>query len=368
MACARVCAKNRLQADSGEGSGALTAGTSKGKCMLALVIEKPGIARLDDVPQPQPKDGEVLVRVVQAGICGSDIEVLNGTRPPDFVRYPVIPGHEWIGEVAATGSGVNDLMLGTRVVGENFRPCFRCARCAEGKTNLCQSEYQEAGFTLPGAFAEYLCVDRRYLHVLSDSVPATVGALIEPAACIAQGILELGVTPASTCAVVGAGTLGILAIHLLRLSNPSRLLAIDPRSDRLEAVRAIRGDDLEVATPDSLELDSQFDLVVVTADTPHAAATALRLVRRGGDVLLEGISGDPIPTISPDDIVLKHLKVQGIFGASREAWSWMVAVASKGLMRPEGLVTHELPLREHDRAFQLLLDGAPGTLKVQFVM
>jgi threonine dehydrogenase-like Zn-dependent dehydrogenase len=338
--------------------------------MKALVIEKPGSAQLDDLPPPRAGPTEAQVRVLQAGICGSDVEILNGTRPADFVTYPVVPGHEWIGEVVATGDRVADLPPGTRVVGENFRPCFRCPRCAEGMTNLCLSDYQEAGFTLPGAFAEYLCVDRRFLHVLPKSVPLAVGALIEPAACVAQGILELGVRPASSCAVVGAGTLGILALHLLRLSSPSRLLAVDRRPDRLDAVRAICGADVALAAADRLDsrLESSFDLVVVTADSPHAAAAALRLARRGGDVLYEGIAGDPVATVSPDDIVLKHLRVQGIFGASRAAWSWMVEVASSGLLRAEKLVTHLLSLEEHEEAFRLAQGAAPGTLKVQFVM
>jgi len=336
--------------------------------MLALVIEKPGTVRVDDVPQPQPQKGEVLVRIVQAGICGSDVEILNGTRPSDFVSYPVIPGHEWIGEVESVGAEVDDLVPGTRVVGENFRPCFRCPRCAEGRTNLCESEYQEAGFTMQGAFAEYLCIDRRFLHVVPHAGPPSVGALIEPAACIAQGILELGVSPASACAVVGAGTLGILALSLLRLGSPTRLLAVDRRRDRLDAARSICGFDVEPATPEDVSFDSEFDLVVVTADSAHAAATGLQLVRRGGGLLLEGISGDPIPTLSSDDIVLKHVTAQGIFGASRAAWTWVVGVVSKGLLRPEGLVTHELALAEHERAFRLLLEGDPGTLKVQFVM
>ena len=338
--------------------------------MKALVVEKPGSAELDELARPEVGATDVLVRVRQAGICGSDVEILNGTRPTDFVRYPVVPGHEWVGEVASTGDLVADLLPGTRVVGENFRPCFRCSRCAEGKTNLCLSDYQEAGFTLPGAFAEYLSVDRRFLHVLPDSVPLRVGALIEPAACVAQGLLELGVRPASSCAVVGAGTLGILALHLLRLSSPSRLLAVDRRGDRLDAVREICGPDVELAASDELDsrFESEFDLVVVTADNPHAAAGALRLARRGGDLLYEGISGDPVATVSPDDIVLKHLRVQGIFGASRAAWSWMVAVASSGLLRAESLVTHELSLEEHEDAFRLSQGAAPGTLKVQFAM
>lgn len=334
----------------------------------ALVVEKPETWRLEDIARPDPGNDDVLVRVLQAGICGSDLEILNGSRPSDYVRYPVVPGHEWVGEVVSTGARITDLSQGTRVVGENFRPCFRCSRCAEGRTNLCQSEYQEAGFTLPGAFAEYICVDRRFVHPLPQSVPASVGALIEPAACVAQGLIELGTKPASACAVVGAGTLGVLALLLLRLTSPSRLLAVDRRRDRLDAVRKVCGDDIEVATPDEPAGESDFDLVVVTADSPHAAATGVDLVRRGGDLLLEGISGSSIPTISPDAVVLKHVRVQGIFGASRRAWSWMVEVAANGLLKAEGIVTHRIPLAQHELAFELLREGAPGTLKIQLVM
>jgi threonine dehydrogenase-like Zn-dependent dehydrogenase len=167
---------------------------------------------------------------------------------------------------------------------------------------------------------------------------------------------------------VGAGTLGILALQLLRLSSPARLLAVDRRRDRLDAVREISGADVELADPEESGFESQFDVVIVTADSAHAAATAIKLARRGGDLLYEGISGDPIATVSPDAIVLKHLRVQGIFGASRAAWSSMVDVVSSGLLRAEGLVTHQLSLDQHEHAFKLLQDAAPGTLKVQFSM
>ena len=105
--------------------------------MRAVVVERPGAARLQRVPRPEPGPGEVLVRVGAAGICGSDVEVLEGRRPARYVRYPIIPGHEWAGMVVAVGPGVENVNDGDAVVAEGFRACGRCARCSEGRTNLC---------------------------------------------------------------------------------------------------------------------------------------------------------------------------------------------------------------------------------------
>ncbi len=117
--------------------------------MKALVVERPGAARLEDVPTPAPGPGEVLVRVGAAGICGSDVELLDGRRPEPYVRYPIVPGHEWAGVVEEAGAEVGELSPGDVVVAEGIRSCGRCARCRAGRTNLCAAEYAETGFTHP---------------------------------------------------------------------------------------------------------------------------------------------------------------------------------------------------------------------------
>jgi D-arabinose 1-dehydrogenase-like Zn-dependent alcohol dehydrogenase len=121
--------------------------------MRALVVERPGVAAVQRVPRPVPGPGEVLVRVGAAGICGSDVEVLEGRRPPPYVRYPIIPGHEWAGTVEAVGPGIDGVAEGAVVVAEGFRVCGDCTRCREGRTNLCTGDYAETGFTHAGAFA-----------------------------------------------------------------------------------------------------------------------------------------------------------------------------------------------------------------------
>ena len=124
--------------------------------MQALRIERPGLASLVHLEVPEARAGEVLVRVGAAGICGSDLELLEGRRPAPYVRYPIVPGHEWAGTVAAVGTSVEGFSAGDSVVAEGFRACGSCVRCREGQTNLCLAEYAETGFTHQGAFAEYL--------------------------------------------------------------------------------------------------------------------------------------------------------------------------------------------------------------------
>src|SRR5215467_14391643 len=111
--------------------------------MKAIVIESPGQVRLAETARPAPGPGEVLIRSRAVGICGSDVELYQGTRPTGFYRYPLIPGHEWSGEVAALGEGVRGLSVEERVVVEGFLFCGICQNCRSGLTNLCEAGYEE---------------------------------------------------------------------------------------------------------------------------------------------------------------------------------------------------------------------------------
>jgi L-iditol 2-dehydrogenase len=335
----------------------------------AVVVDRPGVASLRRVARPDPGPDEVLVRVGAAGICGSDVEVLEGRRPAPYVRYPIIPGHEWAGTVEAVGPGVENVDVGAAVVAEGFRACGDCARCREGRTNLCAADYAETGFTHAGAFAEFLCVPAELVHRLPPGSDLAAAAVLEPAACVACALLEAELRPGLSVAVVGAGTLGLLAVALLRLTSPARLALVGTRPDRLAVGRQFGADETcDLRRDDPMEaLGGEFDLVFEAASRSEGAATAVGLARRGGTVVLEGISGAGRPTINPDLIVLGHLRVQGIFGASRSAWRWVVELFSNGQLDPGPLVTHRLALEDFEAAFALLRDRDAGALKVELV-
>jgi L-iditol 2-dehydrogenase len=337
--------------------------------MRAVRVERPGVAAMVAIDRPRPGPGEVLVAVATTGICGSDVELLNGSRPAPYVRYPIVPGHEWSGTVAEVGSAAGGIEPGDRVVVEGFRACGTCDRCREGRTNLCTAEYAETGFTHQGAFAEYVCVPARLVHRLPANADLAAAALLEPAACVAQGLLEAELRPGLRVAVVGAGTLGLIATAMLRLTSPAELTLVGTRPARLELGRLLGASDtVDVGQEGAVEArEGRFDLVFEAATRPDGARAALRLARRGGTVVLEGISGSRAPGLVADELPLKHLRVQGIFGASGAAWRWVVQLFGDGQLDLGQLVSHRFPLAEYDRAFAVMGDRSAAALKVQLI-
>jgi 2-desacetyl-2-hydroxyethyl bacteriochlorophyllide A dehydrogenase len=315
----------------------------------SLVISAPAAYEIVTAPPEPPGPGEVTVRVAAAGICGSDRELLDGTRPAPFRRYPIVPGHEWSGVVEATGPGVDPALTGRRVVGEGFRNCQICDRCREGLANLCSAGYDETGFTRPGAFAELLVLPARLLHLLPPDADLRAAALLEPAAVAAAAVLSARVEPGDRVAVVGAGTLGALCLRMLRLRSPAELAATDPRAARSSTALASGATRAETGPLPQ----GAYDVVIETAGAKDSAVAAITLPRRGGRVVLAGIPGNATG-IDPATIVGGELTISSVFGASPAAWSHAVRLFAAGLLDLGSLVTHEFPLSEFGRAMDLL--------------
>ncbi len=334
--------------------------------MQALLVTGPGRYGLAQLPEPDPGPGEVLVAPTSVGICGSDLELLTGQRPDEYVRYPVVPGHEWVGFVVRCGPGVTGLPAGTPVVAEGVRSCGVCRRCAEGRVNLCAGTYAETGFTHAGALAERLVVPEVLVHPLPSGRSVETAALIEPAACVATGLLEVGMPAAGAkIAVVGDGPLGLLALALLDLSRPSRLALIGSHKQRAPYGMKLGATETWLHDRVPRMCGGAFDLVVEATNSPEGAASALMLARRAGTVLLLGISGCGRATIDPDMITLRHLRVQGVFAASRPAWQWLVSLYTERMFDPGALITHRFKLEDFEEAVAVLADpDAAGALKV----
>lgn len=328
----------------------------------AVLLEAPGRHRIVATDPTPPGPGEALVRVAAAGVCGSDRELAAGTRPAGYARYPVVPGHEWSGTVEAVGPGVRPELVGARVVGEGIRACLTCANCRAGDTNLCQAPYEETGFTLPGAFADYLTLPARLLHPLPPGADLRAAALLEPATCVMAAVGSLRLEPGERAAVVGGGTLGMLAVQLIAAHSPAELLVVDPRSER--AAVAERLGATAFRTPDgTAPLEGTFDVAVETAGAARSALAAAALVRRGGRVALVGIPGGQQEGLAPAFLVVQQLTVTTAFGAPPAVWAKTVRAFSAGVLNPAPLITHELPLEAYGAALRLL-DGRPGVGKV----
>ncbi|WP_037333428.1 zinc-dependent alcohol dehydrogenase [Saccharomonospora piscinae] len=328
----------------------------------AVRIDEPGRLTVFSAARTAPEPGEALVRVAYSGICGSDVELFAGTRPAAFARYPVVPGHEWAGTVEAVGVGVPVSLVGSPVVGEGFRSCQVCPACRGGEPTVCHGPYDETGFTRDGAWAEWLRVPARLLHVLPEGADLRAAAGLEPAACVAEACLRAGVLPGERVAVVGGGTLGLLATQLLRAHGPAELVVVHPATARTGLAVACGASAL--VTPDDAQaLTRHFDVVVEAAGAAGTAASAVRLVRRGGRVVLTGIPGED-DHLTTRELVTGQIAVYPVFGAPPRAWVHAVRAFTAGTLDPALIVTHEFALAEAREALRLVARRDPAVVKV----
>ena len=341
--------------------------------MRGVLIRKPHDAEYGELPQPEITEGQVLVRVAATGVCMSDVEVYDGTRPEPYVKYPCIPGHEWCGMVIEVGPEVRHLEVGDRVAVEGHNYCGRCFFCTRGQTNLCES-YNELGFTLPGGYAEYVAVRADLAHPFGDSLSFELAAITEPASCAGHGMLRAPVYPGQTVAVVGPGTIGLLAAAWARALHAGRIIVIglEPKSESL--VRTILGTEYLTVTEDTPEQVRDLtdghgaDVVVEAAGDPEALALACNVARRGGTVVALGVAGGRRPLgVDSDLFSLKDLRVQGIFAYTSEVFRHTLRQIEVGALDVRAFVTHRLPLGQFLQAFHLLKHRPEPVLKVLLV-
>ena len=329
--------------------------------MKAVLIERPNEVALVELETPSPGPGEVLVRSHVAGVCRTDLEMLHGgLTDPRWVRFPLVPGHEWSGTVAELGEGATDLEVGERVVCEGMIPCNRCRRCKEGNTQLCLN-YDQIGFTRPGGYGEFVCVPRHVVHRLPESVSFAAGTLVEPAACVLRGLERGRPRPGDTIGVIGVGTLGSLAVTLAKLYSPGALVAYGVREEELTFARALGADaTAHVAEQDPVAathelLGGGLDLVLETAGAAAAVDLATRLVRPGGRVVLLGIAGEgKMLEIPADRIMFADMDVVGSCSYPTSAWSSVVRLLEHGLLDLDQIVTHRFPAERFEEAFALM--------------
>lgn len=328
--------------------------------MRAIVIEKPNDVSLREIETPTPGPGEVRVRSVRAGVCRTDLDIATGALDPRWVRFPVVPGHEWSGVVDSVGESVTGVETGQRVVCEGNIPCQRCARCRAGDTHLC-ANYDAVGFTRGGGWGEFVVVPARILHQLPDHVSFDAAVLVEPGSCVVKALGRAQIEPAETVGVVGVGAMGALAIRIARLRSPGTIVAYGLYDGELELARALGADAVvNVAETDAEEETRRIaggglDVVVETAGAVAAVELSTRLVREGGRVVNLGIAGrDAALTLPADRIPLRDITVFGSVGYTTAAWANMVGLLRDRLVDLDPIVTHRFPLERFEDAFALM--------------
>jgi threonine dehydrogenase-like Zn-dependent dehydrogenase len=303
----------------------------------AFVVTAPHDAELREWPEPTAGEGEVLIAPLLAGVCGTDLELIDGTIDPAYVRYPLTLGHEWVGRLEHDLEGVGP--SGTLVVVEGIIPCGVCPACRRGATNLCEV-YDEVGFTRAGAIAEQISVPEQLVHAIADDVDLDEAVLIEPMAVVWRALTRMPLRVGQRIAIIGDGTVALLAAHLVQLFEPHRTTVFGRRDEQRDLARRAGADEFTTSIP-----SESFDLVIEASGSIAGVASSIESCARGGIVILLGLPphGEMVE-FSPGDLVNNDLIIQGSFGYTRSAFTDVVARVNARDLRPSFLITHRFDL------------------------
>lgn len=315
---------------------------------LGKLASGPGNLGLRKQPVRPPGPGEVLLEVLAAGICGTDLHIADDEFPSN---PPVTMGHEVTGEVAATGDGVDAEWLGRRVACETyFAHCQECSYCRTGSPNLC-AERRSIGSQVDGGFARWLTLPARNLHALPDHVGRHAGALAEPLACVANCLFDPAVVaPGDEVLVIGPGTMGVLAAQAARAAGGRvTLVGLDRDRSRLRIAGDLGLDTVVIDPGESPDVPPP-DVACECSGSAAGASLGLDLVRKGGRYVQVGIFGRPV-TVALDSVLYKEIAVTSGFASTPRSWERAMALLRRGLVALDPLVTDVVPLTEWGPAF-----------------
>jgi L-iditol 2-dehydrogenase len=327
--------------------------------MRAAVLTEPGRIVLEERPVPAPAPGDVLIRVSDVGVCGSDTHYYREGRIGDFVvESPLILGHEAAGTVVAVGDGVSEERVGQRVSIEPQRPDPNSEETRRGHYNLCPRMQFYATPPVDGALCDYVTIGATFAHTVPDSVSDTAAALCEPLSVGVAAISKAGVSGGSRVLVAGAGPIGIMAVQVARAFGATDIVVTDlDESRRAIATRygATAALDPRVDDLPGLHVDAFVD-----ASGAAAAVTAgLSAVRPAGRAVLVGM-GTPMMELPVQLIQNRELMLTGVFRYAN-TWPTAIELVRSGRVDLDGMVTARYPLEKTAEALDS--DRVPGSIK-----
>lgn len=329
--------------------------------MRAALIAAPGQVSVESVPDPAPGSGEIVVAPHQVGVCGTDLHILDGHFPP--APYPIIPGHEFAGEVVAVGDGVTGFAEGDRVAVDPSLFCGRCVYCRRQRGNLCEN-WGAIGDTVDGAFAEFVRVPAHNAYPVPGAMSWSAAALIEPLSCVVHGLRRLAMPPGTELLVVGAGTMGLLFVQAARRSGAAEVSVVDPDEGRRKLALRL-GADRAAGTLDELRETRSigFEFAVEATGVPAAARAAITSLCRGGTMLVFGVApAEAQLALSQFQVYNDELTILGSM-AVLNTFEPALRLMDSGAIAAETMVTHSFPLTGFPAAIQAVR-GRDG-LKVQ---
>lgn len=334
--------------------------------MKAVVKARPAPGlELQELPDPAPGEGEVILRVRATSLCGTDSHIYQWDDwAKGRIRPPRVLGHEMYGEVAAAGKNVGSVRVGDLVACESHVTCGRCFQCRTGNAHVCK-DYTILGIDRNGSFADYVSVPEKVCWKTAPEIPAELACLQEPLGNSVHAVLTEDVSGHSLL-VTGCGPTGLFAIAVARTAGASSIIATDVSEYRLGLARKL-GADLAFnpqQTDASAILDHTqgegVDTALEMSGHPSAVHLCFKYVKNAGRVSLFGLPSSPIPIDLTQEIIFKGLRVHGVTGRRLfDTWYRLAGLFRAGLdIKP--VVTHSFPLKEFERGFDLIKAGQCG--------
>jgi L-iditol 2-dehydrogenase len=343
--------------------------------MRALVVSGPNDFAVRDVERPRPGHFEVLCRVKAVAICGTDPHIIQGHYPGFWPKsWPLVPGHEWCGEVVELGEGAAALgwETGVRVAGTSHAPCGYCRRCIEGRYNICENFgvdglHAQYGHNAPGAYAEYVVHSVRSVFRVPDALSDEEVAMLDPAAIALHTVIRGGQRPGDVVSVQGPGVMGLLVAECAVALGAGRVVVIG-RGPRLEKARELGHEVIDfsaqepVAEVQALTGGAGADVALECSGAAEAVGQCVEMVRKGGRVAVIGIPLEDAHLPMPR-AVLDEIDVVGVRAAAGEM-PRAIELAATGRIRLKELITHRFGLEDFADAYATFTERRDGALKV----
>ncbi len=333
--------------------------------MKAARIEQPGKSIVTVVAEPSVGADDVLIKVHAAGICGTDLHIFKGEYEAE---YPIIPGHEFSGEVVAVGANVINFKVGDRVTADPNIPCNRCSYCQRNEPNQCKN-LRAIGVTRSGAFAEYVVAPEGNVFAIGDMTYGAA-ALIEPLACVVWGIKRVDVQAGDTALVFGAGPMGALVAQSLKQAGAVRVVVTDvvpwrlQMAEQLGATHTVVADQQQASKLKAIEPDG-YDIVVDATGIPAVLEGTFPYAKPRGKIWVFGVTPQGTTVKFPSyEVFRKDLQIIGSFAVNR-TFPQSIALIQSGAIKVEPLISHQLPLDDFSKGLELA-EKDPKRVKVHF--
>ena len=324
--------------------------------MEALQIIKPHNLQIITIERPEPGPGDVLIKVMASGICSTDIHILEGKYLGD---YPMIPGHEFAGNVELIGDAVSRIRVGDKVAVEPNIACDNCSYCLNNQQNFCEN-WQAIGVTLPGGMAEYVLAPEKAVFNIGD-LENEEGAFVEPLSCVMHGIHKTRIRLADNVMILGAGPIGILLLQVIKLQGARCVTVVELDPTRAKAAE-VAGADQVYRTLDKLSQEA-FEVVIDATGVIPIMNRTLEFVKKGGTILLFGVP--PIAKVAFDAFTLfrKGVTILTSFTSVRNTIQAIELLKNKRIDVRQ-LISHRLPLEEFEFGIQLIQTKKENAKKV----